>query len=496
MRQGVYLGVLFVCLCTWAAHATAQGIMAPSAGPINSAMAGASTAAPIEFGGSFWNPAILSGLSSHEFLLGSALIFPEINLQSTIPAGSILGKFPATTRTGTARSSSGVGSNLATGFSFRLTDDSPLTMGLGVFGLVGGGVNFGGNPTQPLLTPHLPPKSFGFGPIYSDLALLSINPMISYQFTDKLAIGGGPVITSGGANFNPAFFAGTPGPLGLPTFPAATNSHPFWGAGFQLGMLYEVNEDWNVGFSYKSPVWQQRWEYNASFKDLSARTIGIQASLPATYSWGVAYKGLPGALIDVDLRYIDYANAQLFGPSVTSGGLGWRSVFAVATGVQYALTERLTLRGGYLFNTNPIPAPVTLFNVQAPAITQHTLSLGASFALTENITLTTAWVHAFDNSIQGPILEVPGSSARLTTQVDSIVAGINFTFGGRRKVAIPVAAPTGATTAPMDERPLLPPLPPSSAGSTTVDVGLDGTNTTALPSACLDASGRTPPTAW
>ena len=227
MRRGSYVSVLFVCVFIWATPVSAQGIMASSAGPINSAMAGASTAAPIEFGGSYWNPAILSGLSSQEFLLGSALIFPEINLQSTIPAGSILGQYPATTRTGTARSSNGVGSNLATGFSFRLTDDSPLTLGLGVFGLAGGGVHFSGSLSQPLLTPHLPPKYFGFGPIYSNIALLSINPMMSYQFTDKLAIGGGPVITSGGADFTPAFFASTPGPLGLPTFAAATNSHPF-----------------------------------------------------------------------------------------------------------------------------------------------------------------------------------------------------------------------------------------------------------------------------
>ena len=192
-------------------------------------MAGASVAAPIEFGGSYWNPAILSGLSSQEFLLGSALIFPDISLQSTIPANSILGRFPATTRSGTAQSSSGVGSNLATGFSFRLDDESPLTLGLGVFGLAGGGVNFAGSATQPVLTPHLPPKYFGYGPIYSDISLLSINPMASYQVMERLAIGGGPVITTGGVNFAPAFFAGTPGPLGLPTFPAATNSHSFWG---------------------------------------------------------------------------------------------------------------------------------------------------------------------------------------------------------------------------------------------------------------------------
>ena len=39
----------------------AQGIIVPSAGPINSSMAGASTAAPVDFGASYWNPAILSG---------------------------------------------------------------------------------------------------------------------------------------------------------------------------------------------------------------------------------------------------------------------------------------------------------------------------------------------------------------------------------------------------------------------------------------------------
>jgi hypothetical protein len=85
-------------------------------------------------------------------------------------------------------------------------------------------------------------------------------------------------------------------------------------------------------------------------------------------SWGVAYKGFERALIDLDRRYLDYADAGLFGQSVRDGGLGWKSVFAVAPGNSYDLTDRLTLRGGYLYNTNPIPAPATLFNVQLPGI--------------------------------------------------------------------------------------------------------------------------------
>ncbi len=350
-------------------------------------------------------------------------------------------------------------------------------MGLGVFGLVGGGVNFAGSATTPILTPRLPPKYFGVGPIFSNISLLGINPMASYQVTDRLAIGGGPVITTTSAAFAPAFFAPTPGPLGLPTFPSATNSHPFWGAGFQIGVLYELNDNWNVGFSYKSPIWQQRWEYNAAYPNRSARPVSLQASLPAIYSWGVAYKGLEKALIDVDLRYIDYANTELFGQSPSSGGLGWRGVFAVATGMQYALTERLTLRGGYLFNTNPIPATATLFNVQAPTITQNTLSLGASYAITENITASFAWMHGFDNSIQGSILQVPGTSVKLTSQVDQIFMGVNMTFGGRKKVAVPEPVPPQPV--PVVEPPIpmpmsLPPVPAPEPGLT--NLGTAGTD--------------------
>jgi long-chain fatty acid transport protein len=39
-----------------------QGIIAPTAGPINRSMSGASVAAPVDFGASYWNPPIISGL--------------------------------------------------------------------------------------------------------------------------------------------------------------------------------------------------------------------------------------------------------------------------------------------------------------------------------------------------------------------------------------------------------------------------------------------------
>jgi long-chain fatty acid transport protein len=428
-RQFLALTLMVAGSCT----AFGQGVIAPTAGPINSAMAGASVAAPVDFGGSYWNPAILSGLPRNEFLLGTQLLIPSLHLTAKLPADAINGVFPPTNRYGVARSDSGVASNLATGVSFRLSDDSPTTFGIGVFGLVGGGVNYAGSLTTPILTPRQAPNFFGVGPIYAQTSFLAIMLTGSQQVTDRLAIGGGPMVLTGPVSFDPAFFA--PGPAdstGLPTFPPATNGRPFWGAGFQIGLLYNLSDSWNLGFSYKSPIWQERYGFNSSFPDLAPRRIGIQAQIPEIFSWGVAYKGFEKALIDVDLRYFDYKNTTLYGTQPRNGGLGWSSIFAVAVGGQYEATDRLTLRAGYLFNTNPISATNTLFNIQAPGFLQHLLGIGVSYKLTDDIVLSFAWNHQFRNAIQGPVFQIP-EVIKLDGQIDSIIVGLNVRFGGSRK---------------------------------------------------------------
>jgi long-chain fatty acid transport protein len=493
--------LLLAAVLAGASSARGQGIIVPSAGPINSAMAGASTAAPVDFGSSYWNPANLSGLDSQEFLLGSALALPSIHMQTAVPAGAVGGLFPPTSRFGEARSNSGVASGLATGFSFRLREDSPLTLGLGVFGVVGGGVNFNGTYQVPLLTPRQFPNYAGFGPIFANVSLIGINPMASLRLTDRLSIGGGPIITAGTPSFNPAFFApGPKGPLGLlPTFPAATNARPYWGGGFQVGLLYELNEAWNFGFSYKSPIWQEKWDFNASYPNLAPRLIGIQASLPEILSWGVAYKGLPRTLIDVDLRYFDYANTSLFGTKVIDGGLGWRSVFAVALGAQYQATDRLMLRAGYLYNTNPIRNVATLFNVQAPGIITNTFTLGASYDITEDVTFSLAWMHGFRNAIQGPILQLPSSTVRLDAQLDTLWAGVNVKFGrSRRSRPEPISPST--TDAPIaaddgDSFVMPPPSPPSPGPDPAAPSSTGGTMPSELPPLPTDeAPGPAAPT--
>ena len=358
-------------------------------------------------------------------------------MTSALPAGAISGVFPPETRYGVARSDSGVSSNLATGLSFRLSDDSPTTFGLGVFGLVGGNVNFAGSYSTPILTPRQPPNYFGVGPIYANTSFLVIAGTISRQVTDRLSIAGGPMVLTGTTAFNPAFFAPNRSAQQiLPTFSPGTNGRPFWGAGFQLGLFYNLSDNWNLGFSYKSPMWQERYGFNSSSPNFAPKRIGIQAQVPEILSWGVAYKGIDRALIDVDFRYFDYGNTSLYGTKPIDGGLGWQSIFAIAVGGQYQFTEKLTMRAGYLYNVNPVRSTYTLFNIQAPGFLQHMLAIGASYKLTDDINMTLAWTHSFRNAIVGDVFQIPGENLKLDAQIDTIVAGLNVQFGAPRKAAV------------------------------------------------------------
>ena len=435
-----------------ASIASAQGIFFPGAGPINTSMAGASTAAPVDVGASYWNPATISGLERSEFLIGTGLIIPSTHLSTAIPAGSAGGSYPPTALFGKARSNSGATAAPVSAVAFRLRDDDRMTFGIGLFSFYGGGVNFPSGLGTALLGPHNLPKSFGYGPVYSNLSGLLFAPIASYRLGDRLSIGGGPTVAETSLSLNPGFFAaGTTGPDGLVSFPAATAGRTNWGAGFQVGLLYEINECWNAGFSYKSPIWQERFGFNASDANLSPRRIDLHASIPEIFSWGVAYKGLPRTLIDVDLRYFDYGNAALFGQPVSTGGIGWRSIFAVAVGGQYEATDRLTLRAGYLFNQDPIPAAFAYNNFELPAIVTNTITFGGSYRISDDISLSMSYLHGFRDSIAGPIAGISGSSVRLDSQLDSLYFGFNFKFGGTRKKgpSTPARVP-GRTDDPCD----------------------------------------------
>lgn len=291
----------------------------------------------------------------------------------------------------------------------------------------GFGLNYAGNANDPILSPH-PPNGYGVGPIYSNYAVTQMMPTTSYNVTDRLSIGFAPILDMSLLQVNPGVFA----PTDDGVYPPATDSRYTFGGGFQVGAYWQGPAGWNVGASFRSPQWFEDFRYHTANPAGDAETAKFNLNVPMIVSLGTSYTGFERAVIGVDLHYIDYSDTAGysttgFGPGGAITGLGWRSIFCVAVGGQYWLTDKLAAQLGYSYHNNPIPDANTFFNIASPLNIQHIASIGMSYKLTEKLKLSVAYVHMFEATNTGPIYAatgpIAGSSVSSTASADSIIFG-------------------------------------------------------------------------
>lgn len=439
IRAAANLAMVVLVTSLGASTTCAQGIVIPGVGPINRAMAGAAVAAPIDAAGAIhWNPASISFLEKNEVSFGAEFTYPRTKLTSVLPADAFGPGAPPITLAGTNHSNSGIGLLPTTAMVYH-QKDSDWSFGLGLFAIGGVGVNYHASATNPILTPQ-PPAGFGGGAVFSRFTILQFAPTASVRLTDGISIGVAPTINVADLGVDPATYA-VPDDAngdGFRTYPNGTHARLHWGLGFQVGIYCETDSCWSFGASLKSPVWFERFESNSQDELGQPRTLKLQAEFPMIISIGTAYRGFDRTVMAVDLRFTDFENADFlgdrpgFGPDRELTGLGWSSVFSVAAGVQHELNEQLTVRLGYLFTQNPIPGSTTTFNIPATAIYQHAIFLGTSHKLTDQISLSLAYYHAFRNSITGPyqtpLGPLAGSRVHVSQEIDGLVGGLNVYF--------------------------------------------------------------------
>ena len=441
LLAGVILGMS-------ATPAAAQfGAVLAGAGPINRSMGGASTAAPLSASGALlWNPATLAGLSRSEVDVGVELLFPQTSLASSLPANSFGPGIPPVDLSGRTENQDAVFA-LPTISAYYRPQESPLSYGLGVFAVAGFGLDYPGSAlnatANPILTPQ-PPNGLGLGPIFSHYQVIQIAPALVYEVNEQLSVSLSPILDIGLAQIDPALFAA---PNANGQYPTGTHSRTAWGGGFSVGAYYQAG-DWAFGASYKSQQWFQSYDFNTTNAAGGPRTVQFGLNLPPIVSVGTSYKGFDRWLLATDLRYLDYNSTAGFGdsgfaPNGALRGVGFKSIFAVALGAQYQMTDTLSVRMGYSWNENPISSNQTTANVASPLIIQHILSAGASYQVTDAFSLSAAYSHGFENSSTGPLVlpigTVPGTSVTSTAAVDMVLVGATVKFGCP-KCRVPCAA--------------------------------------------------------
>lgn len=407
-------------------------------GAVNMSMGGASTAQPLDISGALqWNPASISAFDSKIIKLDVGMFFSSPELSSTVPVFDNTGMPTGQFVTGTTKDERAASPMPALAMVWG-KEDSKHTFGFSAFGISGFGVTFPESNTNPI---NMPQSMGGFGRIESDYSLMQIGITYAYEITDELSIGVEPT-------FNYATLALTPNPTANPTmagYPSADKTSST-GFGGQIGLFYAMESGLKLGVAYKTTQQFSDFEFDNNYLDNTTASSKFNMDYPAIFSFGLGYSKEKFDLA-LDYRNVDYKNTDGFSETgwtntASVAGFGWENISIVSFGFQYKGLEKLPLRVGYTYSTNPIPEEVAFFNVPATAIIENAFQFGFSYKASEKLCFDAVYHHGMSSgSTSGQLLNpqfaqnyppygaIPKSEVSYKMTTDLIMIGASYTFG-------------------------------------------------------------------
>ena len=440
------LRLAFVLLTT-ATFAQAGHIM-QGVGSVNMSMGGAATAQPLDISGALqWNPAAISVFDSKIINFDIGAFFSSPELSSSLPAGMLGAGAPAVS--GVTKDDRGVSPMPALAYVYG-KEGSKHTFGVSAFGISGFGVTFpeeANNPMSASFNPTLnsnpinyPQAAMGFGHIESDYMLLQIGLAWAYELTDQFSIGVQPTI-------NYAALELAPNPTSNPTaagYPSSDKATAI-GYGAQFGVFFNSPSGFKLGASYKTPQKFDDLEFSNTYLDNSTSKNAFNMDYPAILSFGVGYSN---ETIDLalDYRSVDYENTDGFAEkgwtsTASVKGFGWKNINILSVGFQYKGIEKLPLRVGYTYSSNPIDDELAFFSIPATAVIKNAFQFGTSYPISDNFKLNGVYHYGTSGgktegqmlnpmlaSATNPYGAVPGTKVGYEMTTSMVMVGLTYTF--------------------------------------------------------------------
>ncbi len=430
--------ILKFCMLLISTVAFSQaGHIMQGVGAVNMSMGGASTAQPLDISGALqWNPASISVFNDKILKFDIGLFSSSPELFSTVPEFDNTGQPTGNFFSGNTEDDRGLSPMPALAMVWG-KEDSKHTFGVSAFGISGFGVTFPESTTNPI---NMPQQFGGFGHIESDYILLQIGFTWAYELSDKFSIGIEPT-------FNYSTLELAPNPTANPTavgYPS-TDKASATGFGAQFGLFYDSGSGFKAGASYKTAQKFSEFDFENTYLDGSTGTNSFTMDYPAIISFGLGYS--KGDIdIAVDYRNVDYENADGFSETgwtqtASVKGFGWKNMSIVSAGIQYKGIDKLPLRFGYTYSSNPIENEVAFFNIPATAIIENAFQFGFSYEASENLSLDAVYHYGSSGGkttgqllnpqfIQNfpPFGAIPGSEVSYEMTTSMIMVGLSYTF--------------------------------------------------------------------
>lgn len=295
-----------------------------------------------------------------------------------------------------------------------------LKAGISFYTPYGSGINWGENWPGASFNQSVTLKAF------------TIQPTLAYRILPNLSVGAGAMVTWGTVDLNKGIIGGqtfsnmaqmmginwpsdiTPASLNL-------NGKSNVAVGVNVGLMWDINNKWSVGasfrskmdmkieggvatFNYADPAVKMMLENYMRSKLPAEMAASFQmpneanftASMPCAAVWnlGVSYRPTRRWLVAADFQLtqwkayknlkVDFLEAS-YAPLNQNIAKNYRNSMTYKVGAQYAATERFDVRMGMMIDTTPVRN--NHYNPETPGMTKVSPSIGFSFRPIKNFSI-------------------------------------------------------------------------------------------------------------
>ncbi|MBX2880990.1 MAG: outer membrane protein transport protein [Granulosicoccus sp.] len=310
-----------------------------------------------------------------------------------------------------------------------------------------------------------------YSTVKSGINVIDINPSISYKVSEKVRLGAGisvqqlsaelgQAVDSGAACFaifdpiDPAICINSallPGNVATDGYANVTGDST--AISFNIGALFLPRPDTRIGVAYRHGTSHEldgdvEYTTNETLQGLidqfsvpALLNGGAKADvdLPATLSFSVAHEFSEKLEILADATWTGWSSFEELrirfdlSPNDSFQIQDWKDVWRISAGVNYQLNNKVTLRGGWAYDQEPIPNE-SRRSPRIPGNDRTWISAGLGYQFNTNASIDFGYAHLFldDSAIDNLSLDgsagAPNIRGEYSTGIDIASFQFSWTF--------------------------------------------------------------------
>lgn len=380
----------------------------------------------------FINPATLSTLVQNQAYLGANEIFPQVQMTNASAVHTVntpgTPSFPISSPVAGVTSQKNITKPVFVPdgyFAWRL--NNKLVAGISLAAPYG------------LVTKYYDSSVVRFAAVLSSVNTINLTPALAYQLNDKVSVGLGfqlQYLNANFSNFNgPYTGVAATDSLVAASYPTYLKANG-WGYGFTIGGIYKLDNRTTFGLGYRSIVsthitgdgqqytspggvvpapnpvflFNAQTSTNASVKTPAILTLSAARDIN---NWTVKATAQVNFWYTFNQLSINMPEAFAVNSTIPTK---WKNAWFFATGADYRLNNKWTLKGGIAYDESPTQNAYR--DPRIPDGDRYWLTFGATYFVNKHISIDGAYEHLFVPSTTVNVAQATGTSATSTLPLE------------------------------------------------------------------------------